>query len=443
MKLKKTLVLVLAACFAMSIFAGTAMAQTTEPVPSVNPGDIITQITGALSSARLVEQGEAVGQITDTAGNTIWIIRNLDTPFTGWQKYNDMWTYYKDGVLQHHWQYIDGKWYYFNEYGIMISNGVAWIENRLYYFDKSGACDTTPGWKKFEQYYYIYNFSAGTSYQYAPGVGYAWVYLNAGGYIDTGWQYIDGYWYMCDKNRGTMLCQEWYRDDAGYDYYFNANAQMVTGWQSVAETVSVGTPYSFDKAGTLKTGNTHTYYFAPNGTLQTGWQFIDGNWYYLDPYRMENTWAQIDCDPDPAVEAKFWFLFDENGIMQTGWKAVKTGDYMYYDPDNYTWRTEEEKKTADKDAAAKWTKVEQELWYYMTDWGNMVTGLQYINGNWYYFAPAQPNYKGGELQYVWTYGVGDDGGTWQDVDSWYYQSIMLAGQTKTEVKDGVPGETIR
>ena len=107
----------------------------------------------------------------------------------------------------------------------------------------------------------------------------------------AGWhQEADGrYWYSYDD--GSYPTNSVKTID-GYDYCFDANGYMLTGWQYV---------------------NFKWYYFDPvSGTKVYGWQFINGNWYYLDPQdfgAMYTYWLNLDGNR---------YYLDENGVMQTG-----------------------------------------------------------------------------------------------------------------------------
>jgi len=356
MKLKKTLVMLLAACMTAGTIAGTAFADgdfTIEETPAV--------VSPVLPADEAYIPGAALGAITivDATGKTMYsgILKELATPYTGWDYVDDNWAYYRNGKLQYHWQQIDGKWYYFNEYGIMLKRGVAWIENRLFYFDENGVCDTTPGWKLVPDFYYVYETDTSIKTVY-PAAGFSWFYLNQNGYIQTGWNYIDGTWHMCDKYTGRMLCNEWYKGEGGYWYYFDEFTDMATGWMTVKD------PYKTNR----------TYYFNNSGVLQWGWLNLGGNWYYLNPKnaaRVENSWAMID-----GPEGKYWYLFDEDGVMQTGWQVVCV---------------QEEKK----DDKGKVTQPAVYEWFYLNSWGAMETGQRYVSGNWYDFGDD------GTLDLVW------------------------------------------
>lgn len=381
MKLKKTLVMVLAACLLVGTLAGTAFAAPINPEIKVPEGQYVPG--AVIGEFQIFDQGEFV-----FAG----ILTELDTPYTGWKMYGDNWAYYRNGELQRHWQLIDGNWYYFNNYGLMVQRGVAWIENRLYYFDENGVCDTTPGWKYVPNFFYVYE-NVNVSLVY-PAQGYSWFYLNQNGYIQTGWNYIDGTWHMCDKQTGRMLCNEWYIGEGGYIYYFDQYTDMATGWMTVRDELLTD----------------RTYYFNASGVQQYGWLNVDGNWYYLVPnggYRVENSWAFIQ-----TRAGKYWYLFDEDGVMQTGWQEVLTGNEV----------------VIGKDAEGKDIKVPESKWYYLASWGAMMKGEQYINGTWYDFGDD------GVLAFVY------DGTTWKNFTETQYQAswYLVPGESDKE-KSPVPG----
>jgi glucan-binding YG repeat protein len=399
MKLKKTLVMVLAACMTVGTIASTAFA--AEPVQQYEVAD--NSITPAANGdiAVLPDEfawipGSPIGEFAGYDANGTFFtgtLTELDTPYTGWLQYGDNWAYYKGGRLQRHWQSIDGNWYYFNSYGMMLQRGVAWIEDRLYYFDENGVCDTTPGWKLVPNFFYV--FENDNAAIITPADGFAWFYLNQNGYIQTGWNYIDGTWHMCDKQTGRMLANEWYLGEGGYWYYFDEYTDMATGWMTVAD------PYQTNR----------TYFFNNSGVLQWGWLNYDGNWYYLNPKnaaRVENSWAFI-----AGPEGTYWYLFDEDGVMQTGWQAVNTGEEV---------KVGEEKGP---DGKPKDIMAPVYAWYYLTSWGAMMKDQQFINGVWYDFGDD------GQLAWVWN-------GTQWVLPETQATNVLVPGQGST-IGD-VPGK---
>jgi glucan-binding YG repeat protein len=378
MKFKKTLVMVLAACMVIGMLAGTSFAATYYG-PDAN-----VEIKEGASIP-----GEILYYVKWTDGKTTeWdgvVLTEKDTPYTGWLQYGDYWTYYKNGVLQRHWQKINGAWYYFDVQGIMVQRGTAWIENRLYFFDETGKCDTTPGLKMIPNYFYVHE--NGDTKQFFPTEGVAYFYLNQNGCIETGWNYFDNAWHMCDKFSGRLLTNQWYQGEAGIWYYFDEYAEMATGWMTVRDE------FKTDK----------TYYFNSAGALQYGWLNVNGNWYYLNPSdgaaRIENSWAKIPANG-------FWYLFDEDGVMLTGWQAV-----MVKAPTK-----------GDKEKGIEPSPAEYK-WYYLTSWGNMVYGEQKINGQYYDFG------KYGQLESVWI-----DGEGWTDFSDFEHQAswYLVPGESDKE-----------
>jgi lysozyme len=107
-----------------------------------------------------------------------------------------------------------------------------------------------------------------------------WYKHNDGSYTKSGWEKINGNWYLFDAD-GWML-YDWKKD--GNNWYFlgdRNDGAMKTGW------VLTGSKW---------------YYFNDDGAMQTGWQDIKGKWYF----------------------------FDSNGAMQTGWIHDNGKDYCLY-----------------------------------------------------------------------------------------------------------------
>lgn len=142
-----------------------------------------------------------------------------------------------------------------------------------------------------------------------------------------------GWWYK--RADGSYPRNTWLKLDAWY--WFNGSGYAVTGWNLIK-----GRWYYFDKNCQMMIGwnkvDNKWYYMNSNGDMLTGWQLIGGRWYYLTPENQKNK-------------------NHTHGSMQTGF-VDDGGKYTYY------CRPQAENGAPD---------------------GSMVTGWDFIDGNWYYF----------------------------------------------------------
>lgn len=78
------------------------------------------------------------------------------------------WQYYKDGLpVKNTWQQDDGKWYYMDASGWMVSDKWEQIDGTWYYFDQDGAIHD--GWLLHENaWYYMTDYGMITGYQDIP-----------------------------------------------------------------------------------------------------------------------------------------------------------------------------------------------------------------------------------------------------------------------------------
>lgn len=108
----------------------------------------------------------------------------------------------------------------------------------------------------------------------------------------------------------------------------NANGQLVSGWQCIN-----GNWYLGDKIGNVLTGwqisNGSWYFMGSDGVMKTGWQNLNGSWYYFNPVSdgtkgsMKTGWQYIN---------NAWYYMYDNGIM-----ASNTYIGSYYVGSNGAW----------------------------------------------------------------------------------------------------------
>ena len=145
----------------------------------------------------------------------------------------------KNNVSITGWQYIGGKWYYYEELGmeypgVMAKDCVMTIGDSEYLFDANGCMLT--GWQKRSE---------------------GWYYADSSGRIKKGWQCINEAWYFLQTN--GVMAQEWLCLDNTW-YYLGTDGAMRTGWQYLGGT---------------------WYFLQSNGTMVQNWLYQNGTWYSI------------------------------------------------------------------------------------------------------------------------------------------------------------------
>ena len=134
---------------------------------------------------------------------------------------------------KHGWEFVDGKWYYYNARREK-STGFIHLQTNSYYLDDDGVMMT--GWQKINEDWYYFHDSGAMVTGWYP-VGDHWYYFDENGKMKTGWLQLNGDW-----------------------YYLYDGGQMIIGWYLVGD---------------------HWYYFDETGRMKTGIQVINGIEYNL------------------------------------------------------------------------------------------------------------------------------------------------------------------
>ncbi|MDU5613387.1 MAG: cell wall-binding protein, partial [Slackia sp.] len=270
------------------------------------------------------------------------------------------WTFVVKGEpLTSEWEEIDGSWYYFDKDGYAVQDTWKKIGGSWYLFDDG--CHMLTGWQKPER---------------------AWYYLDSSGAMVQGWRKIryDGtmsWFYFRTGDSGGQMLTGWRTipyDGSDRDFYFTDDGVMLTGWQKID-----GSYYLLEGSGALVRGwyfgGVNTYYLGADGAMATGWQKIDGSWYLFDDDGHRLTGWQ-----KPYVN---WYRFDDDGKMLTGWQKIEHGGSMrwfYFMPGDEGGRM-----------LTGWQKIVydgKERTFYFDKSGAMLTGTQVIDGVTYTFASS-------------------------------------------------------
>lgn len=274
---------------------------------------------------------------------------------SGWQKAEGAWYYAEDYKLVTGWQEIHGVTYYFSAHGEMAHNTVRQDEDGVWYtFSTSGAAHklTGTGWRQTSYgRVYVQNGDVLTeTWEYIDG---AWYYFTTDGYCYTSCTAtIDAALYIFDEN-GKMFADGWLYLD-GYWYYADEHGNVYTGVKIID-----GVKYYFYEDGTLFRTSSNTmilyikdnfYWINKNGSVKAvmkeGWNRIDHKWYYFqDGQLLTNTLLTLKegtygFGNDGAMLSDGvhyawydWYIFDENGLIQTGWQRINHKWY-YANPDS-------------------------------------------------------------------------------------------------------------
>lgn len=198
------------------------------------------------------------------SGNRWWY-RHGDGSYTksDWEKIDGKYYYFDNaGWMVTGWKLIEGKWYYMNGSGVKVTN--AWIGN--YYVDGSGVMATDT---------WIGNYYVDENGVWVPGKqkdvgwiqsGEKWWYRHSdGSYTVSNWEKINGQWYYFDS-AGWMMTGWIVLGDSWY--YLDASGAMHKGW--------------LEEGGNKYYLNPEANSSGPEGVMLTGYHEIDGEWYYFN-----------------------------------------------------------------------------------------------------------------------------------------------------------------
>ena len=221
-------------------------------------------------------------------------------------------------------------------------------------------------------------------------------------------------WVQSRKEGGWT---KWYTDWENYEWvYVNEDGSLKRGWQ-VINSKEPSHP-----------GN-HVYLFDENGIMQTGWTTRNGKKVYLlkEDYKDRPFGSLITgwCKLDNA-----WYYFDGDGAVHNGW--INSGGTWYYSEDGRAFNGGFKeiggvKYYFGKDCELKtgWQKIDGE-WYYLGDEGKPTSGWS-KNGDKWYYTTADGRVKKNEWQDG--YWLGADGawsyeykGSWKaNSKGWWFE----------------------
>ena len=310
----------------------------------------------------------------------------------GWVKNGDYWTYYENNEkVCSDWRKIGGKWYYFDSEGYMIANDYILTHDKFYFFDASGAMIGGTGWKSL-------TFTYGGSYSYTE-----WFYLK-GGVALTGWQKLSGKWYYLDPYMYVGPCEV-----DGKHYLFNASGvwQSGTGWKFFTE-------------------NGYTYWFyLKDSEYVTGWQTIGSKQYYFNPVGVMAV-GVVEVDGKNYLFSSSGALAKKGSWVSTSWKFSDGSTYTYW---NYA--------VEDGVPAYGWQTIGGKQ-YYFDEWGDMVTGIQEIDGVSYVFGADGALVKNGwtSRKIYWADGTSETRWFYAGADGTAYTGWVKSGSDWYYVDNG-------
>ncbi|WP_034442322.1 hypothetical protein [Butyrivibrio sp. AE2032] len=357
------------------------------------------------------QMGDMIADMEYDIGNDTYLFaKNGAMVQNKWYSYSDNeWVYFgSNGAKVKGWKQIGGKWYYFDSRTGRMYMGSGEIDGKTYLFKDNGQLKT--GWifGEFGDIYNLWVYAGSDGALYSnKWLNYkgSWYYFAQNGFgmiaknddHPDGRYYIDGKEYTFDESGkctnpsgkkisgwyknpnktymetwsyvgsdGKPYCDKWLKD-GGTWYYFDYQGIMV--FDDDFYPIG-GKVYSFDKNGKCLnpdgkqtigwvkksfSGEDYWFYFDKNYNLYTGWKQISGKWYYFEP-DIGYLYTGIQ-----EIGGKEYF-FDKDGVMKTGWiYSVDTNVWYYANSSGVILKS-------------KWIQSGGS-WYYVDDFGQMVTGV--------------------------------------------------------------------
>ena len=343
--------------------------------------------------------------------------------------YGDKYYYGAGGKALRGFATVDGKQYYFDYSGCVVTDRVVTQDNKSYYLDDNGSATqlNANGWTQVNGFwFYCTNGIACSGCAVKIGsdyYGFDWegkMITNPNSYYEFYDPKTEKYYYYRAKTSGKLYVNEWYES---YDswYYYGDEGKALSGINTVG-----GKKYFFSEQGrmmidSVAVDNSDVYIIDSNGvmTKQTadGLYSKGGNIAYVSGGKaLKKAWKQVGGK---------WYYFRENGYAATYHSYIDEA-YYFFDENGAMY-------------TSCWI-YEYEETYYALSSGKLATGEQKIDGKYYYFEDYGA-VKTGVVRYKGnTYLCGLDGayiGTvkgdgWNKINgAWYYVS---GGKAATGLK---------
>ena len=356
---------------------------------------------------------------------------NEETPkestFTGLVYENGNTFYHLNGkALLSQWKWANGRWYYFDAEGKMLTSGMT---PDGYLVDAQGKI-ANPGWLNANGTWY-YALAEGKAFRGDwKKIGGTWYAFHANGKMYAG-EWSGNYFLKAD---GAMADNEWVFD-RNYNSWFYikpGGAYARNEWKG--DYYLKGGGYMAKSEFIYDSKYKATYYLDVSGKyVRDQWKEIDGKWYHFRKYgemdtskwigsyyvKSDGAMAANELVYDPTYNSSFYFDKDGN-YLNKQWKEIdgeryyfKDGGYMaksqwidsyylkdngrmakgelVYDPTyNSSFYFDENGKYLNK----KWKEIDGE-WYYFKDGGYMAKN-EWVDS---YFIKGNGRMAKNEMQY--------------------------------------------
>ena len=283
--------------------------ETKEPVPSTEASSSIptTSTTNPSKTSAKKEESQVPEDKKD-----------------GWIFEENIWRFYEANKATVNWKKINGKWYYFNKDGIMLSDTIY----DGYILTSSGAM-VDSGWGKIKDNWYYANPSGKIVKQDWKKIGGVWYYFdkdgimlsntifddylftNSGAMAERAWVKQDGQWYYAQAS-GRLIKNKWDKI-GGIWYYFNKDATMGSNqWQGSFYLKSSGAmaekEWIFDK-------NYNSWFYLKSGGTYAAREWIGSYYLKAGGYMAKNEWIF-----DNYYNA--WYYLEDSGVYVTGTRKI-------------------------------------------------------------------------------------------------------------------------
>ncbi|WP_454379942.1 N-acetylmuramoyl-L-alanine amidase [Streptococcus sp. Marseille-Q6504] len=242
----------------------------------------------------------------------------------GWVFEGNIWRFYEAHKPAVNWKKINGKWYYFNKDGIMLSDTIY----DGYILTSSGAM-VDSGWGKIKDKWYYANPSGRIVKKDWKKVGGVWYYFDKDGIMLSN-TIFNGYLF---SNSGAMAENSWVKHDGKSYYALSSGKAAQQKWEKIS-----GSWYYFNKDASMANNQWQgSYYLKANGVMaEKEWIFDKGynSWFYLKSsgtyaarewigsYYLKSGgyMAKSEWIDDSYYNARYYV--DENGIYVTGTRKI-------------------------------------------------------------------------------------------------------------------------